>query len=228
MVDLVADPRFAALPRSFFARPTVIVARELLGRYLVLEVRAPLSTQGSGLSTPATLLSTQDSALSPHRRVARIVETEAYLGEEDRACHAFHGQTKRTTPMYEAPGHAYVYFVYGMHWCLNVVTEAVGRPYAVLLRAAEPVEGVAGGLDGPAKLCRGLGLDARWNRADLTAGDLRITVGQPVPASDVEASPRIGVKYAGEWADRPLRFFVGSSPHVSGARSRTRRPAPSG
>lgn len=180
-----------ALPRSFYVRPTADVARDLLGRYLVLE--------RPGQPT----------------KIGRLVETEAYLGEEDRACHAFHGRTRRTAPMYEEAGHAYVYFVYGMYWCLNVVTEQVDRPYAVLLRAAEPVAGIEEAADGPGKLCRAFGLDGHWNRADLVSGDLRITAGQLPRSSDVAISPRIGVAYAGEWAERPLRFYIVSSSHVS-------------
>jgi DNA-3-methyladenine glycosylase len=129
------------------------VARDLLGRYLVL---------------------VRDGAT----HAARLVETEAYLGEEDLACHASKGHTRRTAPMYEEAGHAYVYFIYGMHWCLNVVTEAVGRPYAVLLRAAEAVTDLPA-MNGPAKLCRALRIDGTFNRADLTSGLLRITEGEP-------------------------------------------------
>src|SRR5437762_9285171 len=116
--------------RAFYLRPTEIVARDLLGRYLVL--------WQSG----------------EPQRIARLVETEAYLGEHDRASHAWHGRTARTAPMYEAAGHAYLYFIYGMYWCLNVVTEEVELPSAVLLRGAEPVEGLDQATNGPGKLCR--------------------------------------------------------------------------
>lgn len=185
----------ASFSREFYLRPTAEVARDLLGRYLLL-----------------------GAAGSP-TRIARIVETEAYLGEEDKACHSSRGRTARTAPMYEEAGHAYVYFVYGMYWCLNVVTEPVGSACAVLLRAAEPVEGLEGSADGPGKLCRAFGIDARWNRADLVNGGLRITQGVPVADEDVGVSPRIGVAYADDWADRLLRFFVASSSHVSTRRS---------
>jgi DNA-3-methyladenine glycosylase len=197
-------PELVSLPRSFYLRPTTEVARDLLGRYLVLEHpgQAP--------------------------KIGRVVETEAYLGEADRACHAFHGRTRRTAPMYEEAGHAYVYFVYGMYWCLNVVTEDVGRPYAVLLRAAEPVAGIERPADGPGKLCKAFGLNGEWNRVDLTAGNLRITDGRPASSSEVAVSPRIGVAYAGEWAERPLRFYISSSSHVSKSRQAgRRRPVPS-
>jgi DNA-3-methyladenine glycosylase len=148
--------------------------------------------------------------------VARLVETEAYLGEHDRASHSWHGRTGRTAPMYEEAGHAYLYLIYGMYWCLNVVTGAVGTPSAVLLRGAEPLVGIDGGTDGPGKLCRAFGLDGSWNRVDLTSSELQIAAGAPVPDLAVSVSERVGVAYAGEWASAPLRYFVTSSPFVSG------------
>jgi DNA-3-methyladenine glycosylase len=132
--------------------------------------------------------------------------------------------------MFEEAGHAYVYLIYGMYWCLNVVTEAVTHGAAVLLRGAEPVEGLDGRMDGPGRLCRAFGLDGTWNRADLTSGPLRIEGGDPVPEAVIGASPRIGVGYAGPWAERPLRFFDTRSRHVSRApsvRRRARRESPS-
>ena len=186
------SPQLTSLPREFYLRPTEEVAPDLLGRYLVFD------PDGS-------------------RRVARIVETEAYLGEEDLACHASRGRTKRTAPMYEEAGHAYIYFIYGMYWCLNVVTEAVGRPCAVLLRAAEPITALPP-MNGPGKLCRALGLDGSWNRTDLTSSPLRITEGRPPDLGSVSCSRRIGVAYAGPWAEKPLRFFDESSNAISGRR----------
>ena len=187
------------LPRDFYLRSTEEVARDLLGRNLVLE----------------------RSGDAPH--IARLVETEAYLGEEDVACHASRGRTRRTAPMYEEAGHAYVYFIYGMYWCLNVVTEAVGRPYAVLLRAAEPVSDLPA-MNGPGKLCRAFGLDGAWNRADLTSSPLRITEGVPLGPDRIGCSPRIGVAYAGPWAEKQLRFFDRTSSCVSGSRGSKRKP----
>ncbi|MPZ13208.1 MAG: DNA-3-methyladenine glycosylase [Chloroflexi bacterium] len=190
----------APLPRAFYQRPTQEVARDLLGRDLTLSL--------------------PDAA----PRIGRIVETEAYLGELDRACHAWRGQTQRTAPMYEESGHAYIYLIYGMYWCLNVVTEEVGQPCAVLLRAVEPIAGLALSADGPGKLCRAFGLNGAWNRADLTVSPLGITPGEPIPPENVGVSPRIGVDYAGEWALRPLRYFIRGNRSVSGARSpRSRR-----
>ena len=192
----LAAPSLEPLPRDFYLRPTEEVARDLLGRYVVVE-------------RPGEAL--------PH--VARLVETEAYLGEEDLACHASRGRTKRTAPMYEEAGHAYIYFIYGMYWCLNVVTEAVGRPYAVLLRAAEPISDLPA-MNGPGKLCRALGLDGAWNRADLTSGLLRVTEGASIAGERIGCSPRVGVGYAGPWAEKPLRFFAADSRSVSGPRRR--------
>jgi len=177
------------LPRAFFARPTQAVALDLLGAYLVHE--GPRS-----------------------RQVARIVETEAYVGPHDGASHASRGGTPRTAVMFGPPGHAYVYLVYGMHYLLNVVTEAEGYPAAVLLRAAEPCEGVDGPTTGPARLCRALDVDLRYNRADLTAPPLYLAAGER-PAGPVVAGPRVGVGYAGGWALKPWRFYLRDSPWVS-------------
>jgi DNA-3-methyladenine glycosylase len=167
------------------------VAHDLLGRYLVHELPG---------AAPC---------------VGRMVEVEAYLGEHDRASHASRGHTKRTDPMYGEAGHAYIYLIYGMYWCLNAVTEEVGTPCAVLIRGVEPVTGIEGRTDGPGRLTRAMAIDGSLNRADLTAGTLRMAEGAPVQANAIERSPRIGVAYAGEWAAEPLRFFVRGNPHVS-------------
>lgn len=195
------------LPRSFYERDTVQVARELLGCLLCRRVDG-LVLRG------------------------RIVETEAYVGEEDLACHARVGLTPRTEPLYGPPGFAYVYFTYGMHHLLNAVTEPRGKPAAVLIRAVEPLEGIgwmakARGIDtphllasGPARLCQALGLDLTWNRADLCRGDLWIEPGAPVPDGDVETSPRIGCHTVPKpWSEIPWRFYVGPSTHVTPGRS---------
>jgi DNA-3-methyladenine glycosylase len=192
--------RRAALEPEFFARDTRIVARELLGA--VLECRGP------------------DGVVS-----GRIVETEAYLGEHDAACHAASGRTSRTDPLYGRPGTAYVYFIYGMHWCVNAVTRDEGMPSAVLIRALEPIDGVPLMRDrrqrarrdtdltnGPAKLCEALGIDDRFNRASLRRSPLRVIAGDGVADSRVSVTPRIGIREAADW---PLRFFVADSPFVS-------------
>ena len=179
------------LPHSFYERPARVVARALLGKVLVHGARA-----------------------------GRIVETEAYVGAHDLACHAARGKTPRTRILWGPPGRAYVYFVYGMHWCFNAVTELEGRPGAVLVRGLEPLAGFDGPvrLDGPARLCRALHITGAENGADLVTSALRILDAPAVPGREVERGPRIGVDYAGEWAWRPLRFWVRDSPGVSGGR----------
>lgn len=149
-------------------------------------------------------------------RVVRVVETEAYCGPGDLACHASRGLTPRTAPMFGPAGHAYVYFVYGMHHCLNVVTEG-GQGAAVLFRAVEPLAGIPGDrrTSGPGLLTKALAIDRSLNEHDLTAGEgLWLEAGDG-PAGPVEAGPRVGVDYAGEWAGRPWRFWVAGSPWVS-------------
>lgn len=185
----------APLPRAFYARPTVDVAHALLGKLLV---RRPDKTGAT--------------------RVARIVEVEAYLGERDAASHARRGPTPRAAIMFGPPGFLYVYLIYGMHHCMNVVTETDGVAGAVLLRAAAPVAGVPDlkrPLTGPGKLCAGLDITRRENGLDLTAvGDFYLADdGAPPPRR--AASARIGVAYAGAWAARKLRFYVPGNPYVS-------------
>jgi len=178
------------LPRSFYDRPTDLVARDLLGKLLVHVVGGT-------------------------RRVARIVEVEAYLGPHDRASHSAKGLTPRTRVMFGPPGHAYVYLVYGMHHCMNVVTEGEGHGAAVLLRAVEPVENVTGRTCGPGLLCKALGIDLRLNARDLLGDDLFVTAPPAAVPFDVVRRPRIGVDYAGAWARRLLRFYIRGNPFVS-------------
>ncbi len=188
------------LPRSFFARPSTEVAPDLLGRVLVRT-----------LPTGARL-------------VVRLVETEAYQ-DDDPASHSFRGRTARTEVMFGPPGRLYVYFTYGMHFCMNVVTGAKGEGSAVLLRAAEPLEGhaemrVLRGVEderalcsGPGKLCRALGVDRANNGDDLVRGSaLALHEGAPVPAGGVEVTPRVGIRRA---AELPWRFVVRGDRFVS-------------
>lgn len=191
------------LPESFYDRDTELVARELLGA--ILECHTP-----EGIAA------------------GRIVETEAYLGEHDLACHAAVGRTTRTAPLYGPPGIAYVYFIYGMYWCFNAVTRAEHEPSAVLVRAVEPVTGLelmrrrrpharrdTDLANGPGKLCLALGIDGRQNWNPLQRPPLVIRAGEAVADSDVEVTPRIGITKAAEW---PLRWVVRDSAHVSGKR----------
>jgi DNA-3-methyladenine glycosylase len=152
------------------------------------------------------------------RRAARIVETEAYHGPRDRASHARFGPTARVAPMFGPPGRTYVYRVYGMHHCLNVVTGPEGFPAAVLIRAAEPLEGCLHSTRGPGNLCRALAIRSeRHSALDIAAGPIWVEDGAP-PAGAIVRTPRIGVDYAGEWALRPWRFVVAGSPFASGPR----------
>ena len=181
------------LPRTFYARSTLLVARELLGTTLVHVTRDAV------------------------RRSGRIVETEAYVGPDDAASHARSGPKGRAGLMYGKAGLAYVYLVYGMHHCFNAVTEADGYPGAVLVRAIEPLENAARGA-GPALVCRALEISREQNGLDLTdsASPLSIEPGPGVVEDrQVRVGPRIGVDYAGEWAACPWRFWIADSPHVS-------------
>lgn len=156
-------------------------------------------------------------------RTGRIVETEAYLGPQDLAAHSSRGRTARTEVMFGPPGHAYVYLIYGFWNCLNIVTAAVGTPHAVLLRALEPVSGLDQKTAGPGLLCRAMGIDRRLNGTDLTGDRLWLEEPHPRSLPRIARSPRIGVDYAGQWAQRPWRFFDRDSPSVSGP-ARLRRP----
>ena len=188
----------ARLPRSFFDRDTRVVARDLIGKVLVH----------------------QDGRT---RRAARIVETEAYHGPSDRASHARFGPTPRAAVMFGPPGHAYVYRVYGLHHCVNVVTGPEGFPAAVLVRAAEPIEGCLHSTRGPGNLCRALGIEAgRHSGLDLEAGVIWVEDVEG-PVGRVVRTPRIGVAYAGAWALRPWRFVLIGSPWTSSGKNRLRR-----
>lgn len=200
----------STLSQSFFSRPTLTVARELLGQRLVREI------DGQRLS-------------------GVIVETEAYIGPNDTASHASRGRTARTAVLFGPAGQTYVYFIYGMHYMLNIVTEMIDFPTAVLIRAIEPVEGLAEmqarrrngrpGLkleqlaNGPAKVCQALGIDKSLNNISLTVGgDLWIEAADPVPAESISTGPRVGIDYAA-LTDRlaPWRFWIKHNRFVSRA-----------
>lgn len=145
----------------------------------------------------------------------RIVEVEAYLGEDDQASHARRGPTPRARIMFGPPGKAYVYLIYGLHHGMNVVVDRDGIASAVLIRAVEPVRGIDAPTDGPGKLCRALGIDRSLNGEDLVTGREIWLETDGAPPPPWVASPRVGVAYAGEWAEKPLRFSVPGSVHVS-------------
>jgi DNA-3-methyladenine glycosylase len=154
---------------------------------------------------------------------ARIVETEAYLGAGDAAAHSFRGRTPRTAPLWGPPGTAYVYFIYGMHHCLNVAVDAAGTPGCVLIRAAEPLPGSELGpldLRGPGRLCRALGIDTGLSGGSLLAGGGPLDLRPGTPPARIGISPRVGIRQA---ADLPLRFFDADSAAVSRAPGPPRR-----
>lgn len=182
------------LTYGFYRQDTLTVARALIGMNVV-------------------------HRLNNRRRVGRIVETEAYLGPEDRAAHSARGRTARTEVMFGPPGHAYVFLVYGMWNCLNVVTAPEGIPHAVLLRAIEPISGLTGRTAGPGLLGRALGIDRTLNGADLCGRRLWIEHPDALRTVRIGHSARIGVNYAGEWARRPWRFFDQDSSCVSARRT---------
>jgi DNA-3-methyladenine glycosylase len=188
------------LPRAFYERETEIVAREMLGTVLECETDGGLA---SGI----------------------IVETEAYLGEHDLACHAVAGRTARTEALYGPPGTSYVYFIYGMYWCFNAVTRTEGLPSAVLVRALEPLSGTAlmqkrrPGIrnevdltNGPGKLCTALGIVGSMSGKSLQRKPLVIREGKPVPDEKVEVTTRIGITRSADW---PLRWIVKGNRYVS-------------
>jgi DNA-3-methyladenine glycosylase len=153
--------------------------------------------------------------LAGETRVGRIVETEAYLGPHDLAAHSAKGRTARTEVMFGVPGHAYVYLIYGVYHCLNVVTEKEGHASAVLLRALEPIQGIESSTKGPGLLCRALAIDRRQNGHDLLSDDFFISQPEKRQRFRVVIRPRIGVDYAGKWADEPLRFYIEGNRFVS-------------
>jgi DNA-3-methyladenine glycosylase len=178
------------LAREFYDRDTIAVAQELLGKYLV-------------------------HITGGVEKVGRIVEVEAYLGPHDLAAHSAKGLTPRTKVMFGPPGHAYVYLIYGMYHCMNVVTQPEGVASAVLLRALEPVKNVEGRTQGPGLLCRAMHIDKRHNGHDLLSDEFHIRDSGSHHKLSIVKRPRIGVDYAGHWARRLLRFYVRGNTYVS-------------
>lgn len=208
MVGNRSSRRLSKLPRPFYLRPTLTVARDLPGRYLIRRIGRKLL-------------------------IGKIVEVEAYLGELDPASHAYRGRTKRNEVMFDTGGHLYVYFTYGMHFCGNVVTGREGKGRAVLLRAVEPIEGIdtmirnrefdappqetSGGklrglTNGPAKLCKAFGIGREQNGADLLGREVFITRGENVRKVQLASSCRIGLTTG---KDKRWRFYIRRNPFVS-------------
>ena len=178
------------LPRTFYDRDTILVAQELLGKWLV-------------------------HIAGKVERIGKIVEVEAYLGEHDLAAHSSKGLTERTKTMFGAPGHAYVYLIYGVHHCMNIVTEHEGHASAVLLRAVEPVKNLEGKTNGPGLLCCAMKIDRRLNAHDLLSDDFFVAQPEVAEKIFIVKRPRIGVDYARHWAKRRLRFYIKDNPFVS-------------
>jgi DNA-3-methyladenine glycosylase len=193
------------LQREFYTRPNVLaVARDLLGKLLVVPAKNGKRVSG------------------------KIVEVEAYRGPQDRAAHSFGGRrTKRTETMYRIGGTAYVFFVYGMYYQFNVVTNVADAPHAVLIRAVEPVEGIElmrkrrhaqpnhNLTNGPGKLCIALGIDCTLDGADLLGERVWLEQGEKISRSRIASGPRIGIDYAEGWIDKPWRFWVKDNCFVS-------------
>ncbi|HKM16854.1 MAG TPA: DNA-3-methyladenine glycosylase [Limnochordia bacterium] len=193
------------LSSDFYRRDVLVVAKELLGMHLVRIIEG-------------------------RRLVCRIVETEAYWGPEDKGCHAYNNRrTGRTEVMFRPGGCAYIYLIYGMYNMLNIVTAEAGQPQAVLIRAGEPLAGIdlmqarrpkaanrCQLLNGPGKLCQALAIDMSFNGCDLTAGE-ELFIERPDSAArePVAAGKRINIDYAGEWAEKPWRFYFKGNPYVS-------------
>lgn len=199
MINSTKILKATPLPRTFYRQPTLKIANELLGKYLVRKW--------------------SDSFI-----IGKIVETEAYIGEEDPACHAARGKTDRNGVMYGQPGFAYIYFIYGMYFCLNVVTGEKGFPAAILIRAVEPFSGIElmkkfrktdlerNLTNGPGKLCQAFGLNREQNGADLCGKELFISSGEIIKRKDIARSKRIGIKVG---IDPLWRFFVQNNVYVS-------------
>jgi DNA-3-methyladenine glycosylase len=178
------------LPRKFYNRDTILVAQELLGKYLV-------------------------HCSDGMERVGKIVEVEAYLGPHDLAAHSARGLTPRTKVMFGPPGFAYVYLIYGIYHCMNVVTQEEGHASAVLIRAIEPIKNITGRTQGPGLLCKALDIDKRLHGHDMLSANFYIADAPTISPLNIIKKPRIGVHYAKEWAEKPLRFYIKDNPYIS-------------
>lgn len=178
------------LPREFYHRETKLVAQELLG--------CNLTHRSQGID-----------------RVGKIVEVEAYLGQHDLASHTAKGLTKRNATMFGPPGYAYIYLIYGMYHCFNVVTESSGIGAAVLIRAIEPIANITNRTSGPGLLCQSMMINKTHNNTDLLSDTLFITHATHTQPIHIIAAPRIGVHYAKEWANKLLRFYIQGNTFVS-------------
>ncbi len=179
-----------ALPRKFYNRDTKDVAKDLLGKYLV-------------------------HIVDGEPRIGKIVETEAYLGSHDLAAHSARGRTPRTAVMFGPPGYAYIYLIYGMYYCMNVVTEERGHGSAVLIRALEPIKNITLNTKGPGLLCKALDIDKKLNGHDLLSKDFFIAAPDSTEKFTTLKRSRIGVDYSKHWAKRLLRYAIKGNKWVS-------------
>ncbi|MFT4058330.1 MAG: DNA-3-methyladenine glycosylase [Legionella sp.] len=177
---------FHKLPRSFYEQDTVTVAKALLGKYLVHE-----------------------------HQVGKIVEVEAYVGQHDLAAHSSKGNTKRTQALFGVAGHAYIYLIYGIYYCTNIVTETEGIGCGVLLRALEPIQNIEGRTQGPGLLSKAMNIDKRLYAHDLTSNNFYVAEPEQPESFTIIEKPRIGVHYAKDWADKLLRFYIKDNPFIS-------------
>jgi DNA-3-methyladenine glycosylase len=184
--------------RDFYEQDTLVVAQALIGMHLLHRVEGQV-------------------------RIGRIVETEAYQGPEDLAAHSARGQTPRNTVMFGASGHAYVYLIYGIWNCVNVVTREAGVPHAVLIRGLEPIAALSDKTHGPGLLCRAMAIDRTQNGLDLLGNTLWIEAPEINSSPTIVTAKRVGVDYAGDWAELPWRFYDADSAYVSTLTTAQRR-----
>lgn len=183
-------PESHKLPRSFYERDTVLVAQELLGKLFVRSVQGEI-------------------------RIGRIVEVEAYVGAHDLAAHSSKGLTARTQVLFGPGGYAYVYLIYGMYYCTNIVTESAGIGSGILVRALEPLKNIKGKTQGPGLLSQAMAIDKSFNNHDLLSEDFYLADDKQTNPFAIVQRPRIGVHYAKEWADKLLRFYIRDNPFIS-------------
>ena len=179
------------LQPNFYVQDPLVVARSMLGALLVHE-----HSDGT-------------------QYMGKIVETEAYRGQEDQACHAKVGRTPRTETLFGPPGHGYVYLIYGMYHLFNVVAWPEGKAAGILIRGIEPISGITGATHGPGRLTRAMKITGEHHEQPVWEGSLRVHGGEAVPESKVSTGPRVGVDYAGEWAQKPWRYWITGHPNVS-------------
>ncbi|MGC1183482.1 DNA-3-methyladenine glycosylase [Legionella sp.] len=177
---------FQKLPRAFYERDTIVVAKDLLGKYLIHQ-----------------------------EYIGKIVEVEAYLGQHDLASHTSKGLTQRTKVMFGRAGHAYVYLIYGIHYCTNVVTEREGIGSAVLLRALQPIQNIQKRTQGPGLLSKAMHIDKQLNAHDLTSDIFYIAATENQESFTIVERPRVGVDYAKDWAEKLLRFYIKDNAFIS-------------